>query len=179
MIINDAGEACFEIVVIGTTDPLELVRTLHASAREDLRGELIVEGDPAWSTARFELSFAGVTSKERPVRAHVVGHRGKGLLAAASADLKKALGGADVVVVRAGTDFDDDLTTSSTMIASGGVAPDAIVVLEAASGTDELTARAPSRYTPRPTHTLVGEHKPLDVLKLAIKAVLSREAKRA
>lgn len=179
MIINDAGEVCFEIVVIGTVDPIELVRSLHGSAREDLRGELVVDDDPAWSKAQFDLRFAGVTSKERPVRAHVVGHRGKGLLAAASADLKKALGGADVVIVRAGTDPDDDLTTSSTMLASGGVAPDAIVVLEAESGTDELAARAPSRYTPRPTHTLVGATKPLDVLKLAIKAVLSREAKRA
>jgi hypothetical protein len=179
MILNDAGEACFTIVAIGTTDAVEFVRSLHASAREDLRSALTMNEEPTRSEATFELRFAGLQSNGRPVRATLSGHRGIGLLGAQSAELKKAFAGVDAIIVRGGSDIDDDLTTSSTLIASADVALDAVVILDAPGGAPDLAGRAMARYAPRPTHTLIDAAQPLDVLKLAIKAMLSREAARA
>lgn len=178
MFVNHDGEACFKILVLGTTDPLEFVRAIHASAKEELRSELKEEGDTAWTVVTFHLSFAGLQSKNRPVRAYLFGHRGLGLLGAASADLKQAFAGADAAIVRAGSDIEDDLARSTTMLQSGGFASDGIVVLEAPTGGPELADQARTRFAPRNAQTLVGESKPLDVLKIAIKGMMQREARK-
>lgn len=178
MFVNHNGEACFKILVLGTADPLEFVRAIHGSAKVELRSELEEKGDPAWTVLTFHLGFAGLQSKNRPVRAYIFGHRGLGLLGAASADLKEAFAGADAVIVRAGSDVEDDLARSTTMLQSGGFASDGVVVLEAEAGAPELADQARTRFAPRTTQTIVGESKPLDVLKLAIKGMLAREARK-
>ena len=179
MFVNHDGEACFKILALGATDPLELVRSLHASAKEDLRSELTTTDDPSWSTSTFHLSFAGLKSKDRPVRAYIVAHRGQGLMAAQSSDLKHAFAGADAAIVRVGSDIEDSLATSKAMLSSGAFASDGIVVLEAPSAGPELADQARVRYAPRTTHVVSGESKPLDVLKVVIKAMLTREARKA
>ncbi len=178
MIDNDAGEACFKILVVGSTDPIELVRTLHASAKEENRSELTVHDDPSWSTASFSMGFGTMQSKGRPVRAHFSGHRGLGLLAAQSADLQAAFAGGDAVIVRAGSDVEDDLARSATLLAGAAFAQDGVVVLEAPGGNPALEGIARARFAPRATHTLLSTGTALDVLKLTIKALLARETRK-
>jgi len=178
MIVNDAGEACFKIVAFGTTDPLELLTALHASARAELRSELTVQGDPNWTSSTFELSFAGLQSKGRPVRAHLFAHRGHGFLAAASAELKAAFADADALIVRAGPDVTDDINRCATLLTSAGLGAGVVVVLEAPTGGPDLAAEAAARFAPRPSYVLTGTVTPLEVLKLAVKGMLTREARR-
>lgn len=178
MFVNHLGEACFKVLVIGSGDPLEFVRAIHASSKEDLRSELAVSGDSNWSVATFELSFSGLKSKDRPVRAHFHGHRGPSFLVAQVAELQQTFADADAVIVRAGSDIEDDLASSATMFASGRFPRDAIVVVDAPSGTAALADQALQRYAPRPTQTLIGENKPTDALKLVIKGMLQREARK-
>jgi hypothetical protein len=168
------GEARFTIVVIGTTDPLELVRALHGSAKPEHRSELESSDEADWSRASFHMRFPSLQAKGHPVRATLSGHRGAGLRNADTARLEAAFDGADVVVVRASSDPEDDLNTASSTLAQAKVAPDAIVLFEAPTGTPALQAAAPARFAPRSTHVLLGESTPLDVLKLAIKAMLAR-----
>lgn len=173
------GEACFRIVVIGATDPLELVGAVHASAKPEHRTELELREDPGWSRSTFQMKFPSLQAAGHPVHATITGHRGPAIRTADTVHLKEAFDGADVVIVRTSTDPEDDLNTSSSTIAQAEVAADAIVVIEARAGTPALQAAAPARFAPRSTHVLLGESSALDVLKLAIKAMVAREARRA
>lgn len=172
-------EAVFKIVVIGTTDPIELVRALHGSAKPEHRGELDEREDPSWSTASFDMRFPSLKVQERPVRAALVAHRGSGLRTAESAQVVGAFAGTDVVIVRTSSDPEDDLNTAASMVAQAEIAPDAIVVVESRTGTASLQSIAPARFAPRTAVVQLGESTPLDVLKLAIKAMLARESRRA
>jgi hypothetical protein len=178
MFVNHMGEACFKVLVIGSGDVLEFVSAIHAASKEELRSELSVTSDPSWSVASFQLSFSGLKSKDRPVRAHFWGHSGPRFLVADSAELKQTFADADAVVIRAGTDVEDDLASSTTMLASGRFPRDAIVVLTAPNGTEELAEQARQRCAPRPTQTLIGDNKPTEALKLVIKAMLQREGRK-
>lgn len=172
------GEACFRIVVIGTTDPLELVRAVHGSAKPEHRTDLLTIEDPSWSKASFEMKLPSLQVQGLPVRATIAAHRGPGMRNADTAHLKEAFEGADVVIVRTSTDPEDDLNTSSSTIAQAEAAADAVVVIESETGTAALLAAAPARFAPRPTHVLLGTSAPLDVLKLAIKAMVARETRK-
>lgn len=178
MLVNDAGEACFKIVILGTTDPVELLQALHASAREELRSEITVQDDPEWTVATFQLSFAGLQSKGRPVRALLFAHRGHGVVAAASAELKSAFAGTDAMIVRGGSDVTDDINRSANLLTSAGLGAGVVIVLEAPTGGPDLAGEAASRYAPRPSHVVTGAATPLELLKLAVKGMLAREARK-
>ncbi len=178
MIVNEAGEACFKIVVLGTTDPIELLNALHAAAKPELRGELESSGDAQWTVASFKLSFAGLQSKGRPVQAELFAHRGHGFLAAASAELKHAFADTDAMIVRAGPDVTDDINRSANLLTSAGLGAGVVIVLEAPTGGPELADEAASHYAPRPSHVVTGTATPLELLKLAVKGMLAREARK-